>query len=203
MTRLPISERGQSDWLSMWFEWPMTFYREWLKMLQPEALPIKPMSMPEFELSEDEKEMVLVAEAPDFAGDELEATIKKNVLNIKGEHHQEIGGGEVHVTYDQKVPLPPSVNVKEAKTSLRDGIVEVRIPKLPGIEPQRSPVEDGKSQGKSGEAELSEIVDMEPRKAASHKGGRAPGKRWPPNAAERSRRQPKRPDPGSPKAADG
>jgi len=167
MSTLSPPGKMQPDWLSMWFGWPFLFYREWLKVFRAESLPATPIGIEEFGMTESNHELVLVAEAPEFKGNELGATIQENVLNIKGERHEQLEDGELHVSYDRKVTLPPSVNVKEAKTHLSDGIVEVHIPKLSGIEAP------GESDGAQGRANAKAKPARKP-KAAKRKSSRAP-----------------------------
>lgn len=117
----------------MWLGWPFLVYEEWLKMFRPPSPEIVPPSGERFGMTESAKELVVVAEAPEFRRTELDATIHENILNIRGERYEEDEGSELHVSYDRKVPLPGSVNPEEAITSLRDGLVEVHIPKWPGV----------------------------------------------------------------------
>jgi len=122
------------DWPSIWFEWPLLFYREWLTMLQASAAPKDLITVRKLGMTESAQEMVLVAEAPAFKDNELDVTIQENMLDIRGERHEQVAGGELHIRYERKIPLPPSVASKVAKASVRDGIVEVHIPKRPGID---------------------------------------------------------------------
>ena len=133
-TMLPPA-KPPTDWFSMWMGWPFLVYEEWLKLLNaPTASP--PSQTPpgeRFGIAESDTELVLVAEAPEFRRTELNATIGENAVNIRGERHEEAESGELHVSFDRKIVLPTSAKVEEATTSLRDGLVEVRIPKWSGV----------------------------------------------------------------------
>lgn len=117
---------------------PFRFYEGWLSALEaqrPKSTPpsIDLMALHEFAMSENDQEVVVVAKTPEFKGTELQASIKKNTLNIKSERHDQMDGNEMQVSYTRKVTLPSSINVKEAKTTLQDGLVEVHIRRLPVI----------------------------------------------------------------------
>jgi HSP20 family molecular chaperone IbpA len=118
----------------MWFEWPLLYYQEWLRMLQTPVVPTDPMTVRKLGMTESATEVVLVAEAPAFKNSELDATVRGNEVDIRGERYEQVEGGELHVTYERKIPLPRSVNAQKAETSVHNGRIEIHIPKREGID---------------------------------------------------------------------
>lgn len=172
-------ETVQPEWVSMWLNWPLRFYGEWLNAYREAAVErdekpqVDVVAMQEFGIREDEKELVLVAEAPEFRSNELATTIKRNTLNIQGERHEKNDDGELHVSYRRKVTLPRSVNTNEATTSLRDGLVEVRIPKRAAAEEAAAPGANEESTAEQEETKP-QAKAPRPRKTPKRKSRTAP-----------------------------
>lgn len=117
----------------MWFQWPFYLSESWFRMLRAAAR-THPITVRKQGANDSATELVVVAEAPTFKANELSADIQGDTLEIRAERHDRGRADELHLVYQCKVPLPPTVKAEEARTSVNDGHVEVRIPKLPGID---------------------------------------------------------------------
>lgn len=114
----------------MWLGWPFLVYEEWLKLMRPPMAPSELASGERFGIAESDRELVLVAEVPEYRSMDLNATIDEHVVQIHGQRREEAEAGELHISFDRKINLPPSVKVEGATTRLQDGLVEVHIPKI-------------------------------------------------------------------------
>lgn len=105
---------------------------------------IEPLEMWEawgLDLTEEEKEVVVRAEVPGFEPGEVDVRLAGNLLTIRAEHK------EPEKTEDKKTPrrygrmeksvtLPTGLDLTKVEASYRNGVLEVRIPRLPEAEPR-------------------------------------------------------------------
>jgi HSP20 family protein len=89
--------------------------------------------------------LVVRAEVPGFAHDHLSITAEPRVLTITGERSSEESTGEgasyhrrerQFGKFSRKVQLPPDLDTERAEASCRDGVLTVRIPKRPELQPR-------------------------------------------------------------------
>jgi HSP20 family protein len=77
--------------------------------------------------------------------DDCEIAIDGNILQIRGEKRAErefIGGAyyvmeRAYGSFERIVPLPRYVDPTKAEASFHNGVLTVRVPKLPEMEPRR------------------------------------------------------------------
>jgi len=114
-----------------WFR-PMTFDRpRW-----PE-LPLEGR-FPSIDVINRDKEIQIKAEVPGIDREDLSVTVTNRTLTIKGEsrHEEESGEGELHRreirtgSFSRTLTLPEDVDGSKAKASYKDGLLELRLPKL-------------------------------------------------------------------------
>lgn len=86
---------------------------------------------------EEGNEVVIRAEAPGVAKEDLTVTVADGVVTVRGEmrkeekveekgyFRQELYCGSFH----REIPLPADVREDEAKATFKDGVLEVRLPK--------------------------------------------------------------------------
>lgn len=98
----------------------------------PEAWTFTP-KVTGLELEEKEKEVVVRAELPGFEAKEVEATVKGETLTIKAA--REVAGKEGEeketVRVCKSVTLPVGVEAEKAEAFYRNGVLEVKVPKVP------------------------------------------------------------------------
>lgn len=115
------------DWLRpLDFDWP-----RW-----PE-LPAE-RRFPSIDVIDRDKEIQIKAEVPGMERDDLSVTVTDRTLTIKGEsrHEEESEEGELHRreirtgSFSRTLTLPEDVDGAKAKAAYKDGVLELRLPKL-------------------------------------------------------------------------
>jgi HSP20 family protein len=112
--------------------WLRPWSREW-----PGFDSVFEKKMPRLDIIDREHEIVVRAELPGMTSDDLEVSVGDNTLSLKGssKHEEETEEGEYHrretsSTYiSRTVTLPARVHGDDAKAKLRDGMLEVTVPK--------------------------------------------------------------------------
>ncbi len=93
---------------------------------------------PPVDVYETDTEVVVKAEMPGVKKEDIEVTIKDNALHIKAERKEEKEEKTENVhrverfygRIERVIPLPVEVKAEEAKAEYRDGILEIRVPKV-------------------------------------------------------------------------
>ena len=94
-------------------------------------------SFPKIDIVNREKEIVVRAEVPGIDKEDIEISLTDQTLSIKGQsrHEEETEEGDVHRheirtgAFSRVVTLPEEVDGRKAKSSYKDGVVELRLPK--------------------------------------------------------------------------
>ncbi|NLJ33249.1 MAG: Hsp20/alpha crystallin family protein [Firmicutes bacterium] len=92
---------------------------------------------PSLDIYQTDGEIVAAVEIPGINPKDIDITVSKDMLAIKGELKQEEEVKEEGYfrterrfgSFRRVVPLPVEVKAKEAKASFKNGVLEVRIPK--------------------------------------------------------------------------
>lgn len=112
--------------------WMRPFRRDWL------AFPEIEMTMPKVDVIDRDEEVVVRAEVPSVKKEDIEVSISGNMVTIKGEtkkeekeekgdyYRAEISRG----SFSRMVSLPADVDESKAKASLKDGVLELTLPKV-------------------------------------------------------------------------
>ena len=112
--------------------WMRPFRRDWL------AFPEFEMTMPKVDVIDRDEEVVVRAEVPSVKKEDIEISISGNMVTIKGEtkkeekeekgdyYRAEISRG----SFSRMVSLPADVDESKAKAALKDGVLELTLPKL-------------------------------------------------------------------------
>jgi HSP20 family protein len=113
--------------------------RGWLRSTGwPRALAQAPVFAPSVDVIDRDDEVVVKAEVPGVTKEEIHVSLTGNLLTIKGETKQEqkeekgdyyrceISRG----AFSRMVTLPADVDDTKAKAELRDGMLEITLPKL-------------------------------------------------------------------------
>lgn len=108
-------------------------------------LAIRERSFPLINVQTNDRESVLFAEIPGVELKDLEITITGTTLTIKGERkletqvpeekffRRERGGGP----FARSLELPHKIDGDKVEATLKDGILKIRLPKAPEIQPRR------------------------------------------------------------------
>jgi HSP20 family protein len=129
--RLEEMERTLDSFRRSWLR-PLSF--EWPKW--PE-LPFEGR-FPNIDVIDKDQEIQVHAEVPGIEKDDLQVTVTDRTLTIKGEsrHEEESGEGEHHRreirtgSFSRTLTLPADVDGQKATASYKDGMLELRLPKL-------------------------------------------------------------------------
>ena len=112
--------------------WLRPFRREW------PAFPELNISAPKIDVIDRDAEVVVRAEVPAVKKEDLEVSVSGNLLTIKGEtrHEEKEEKGDYYRceissgAFSRMVTLPAEVDESKAKASLKDGVLELTLPKL-------------------------------------------------------------------------
>ncbi len=93
---------------------------------------------PPVDVYETDSEIVVKAELPGVKKDNIDVTIKENTVHIKAERKEEREEKTENVhrverfygKIERIIPLPAEVKPEEAKAEYKDGVLEIRIPKV-------------------------------------------------------------------------
>ncbi len=93
---------------------------------------------PSVDLKETEQEIILKADIPGVNQEDLDITVDENVVTLKGETKQDESREEkgYHLTerrygsFYRTIPLPAEVKTEEATAHYKNGVLELRIPKI-------------------------------------------------------------------------
>ena len=112
--------------------WLRPFRRDWL------AFPEFEITMPKVDVIDRDEEVVVRAEVPAVKKEDIEVSISGSMLTIKGEtkreekeekgdyYRSEISRG----AFSRMVSLPAEVEESKAKAELKDGVLELTLPKV-------------------------------------------------------------------------
>ena len=99
---------------------------------QPQVL------VPPVEVYETDKEVVVKMDLPGVKKEDVDITVRENAVVVKAERKEEKEEKTENVyraerfygVIERVVPLPVEVKPEEAKAEYKDGVLEIRIPKL-------------------------------------------------------------------------
>ena len=142
----PRSERDIEHLFEDFFHkrWLRPWSREW-----PGFEAVFEKKTPRLDILDREHEIVVRAELPGMSTDDIEVSVGENTLSLKGSsqkeeateegdyHRREISSSYISRT----VPLPARVHGDDARATLRDGMLEVIVPKAEESKRKRIDVE--------------------------------------------------------------
>lgn len=116
--------------------------RGWMRPFGEETAAL---SVPAIDVIDHDKDIVVRAEVPGYTKDDIELTMSDSTLVIRGHTHEERKEEEENYYYQEmtrgeftrSVPLPAEVNAEHVKAKIKDGILEVTLPKAE-TSPRRS-----------------------------------------------------------------
>ena len=105
----------------------------WMKSLSE----IEQVTLPHVDVYEEGGNVVVKAEIPGIAKEDLDVSFKENILTISGEKRKEekVENKDYYQmersygSFSRSVYLPTEVKSEEASAIFRDGVLEIRIPK--------------------------------------------------------------------------
>jgi HSP20 family protein len=100
---------------------------------------------PPVDIYETDDALVMKAELPGFSKDDIHIEMKENTLVIRGERRREdeVKEGSYHRTervygaFQRSFLLPTTVDQEKVRASYKDGVLELRLPKVQAAQPKR------------------------------------------------------------------
>ena len=127
------------------------FNRRWLRPWADWSLADSPLSTraPKVDVMDRDSEVVVRAEMPGMSKDDIDISVSDNTVTLKGSmrKEEEKDDGDYHrreivSSYvSRTVPLPCDVNGDQAKAKLKDGMLEITLPKAEKAKRKRIEVE--------------------------------------------------------------
>ena len=97
--------------------------------LAPGAL--KDVMKPLADVLETDEEVIVTMDLPGMEKGEIEITVADDVLEVKAEKKEDYYRKERSFTKcERSLKLPAAVKTDESKASLKDGVLEIRLPKV-------------------------------------------------------------------------
>ncbi len=128
------------------------FPRGFLRPLRAELPSLPEVRVPRVDIIDQENEVVVRAEMPGVSKEDVEVTVSDNVLTIRGKtkkEEEEEKKGEYYrkeISYGEfvrNIALPVEVEGDKAKAKLKEGVLEVVLPKAESAKRKAIPVEEG------------------------------------------------------------
>lgn len=94
--------------------------------------------IPPVDVYETDSEVVIKAELPGVKKEDIDVTIKENTVHLKAERKEEKEEKTENIhrveryygVIERVIPLPTEVKTEEAKAEYKDGVLEIRVPKV-------------------------------------------------------------------------
>jgi HSP20 family protein len=104
---------------------------------------------PTVDIYDDDHEFVVKADLPGLEIKDIDLHIQENILTLKGERHmeKEVEKDRYHRiersygSFQRSFTLPNIVDPEKVKARFKDGVLEIRIPKLERAKPKQIQVE--------------------------------------------------------------
>lgn len=98
---------------------------------------------PAIDVRANDDALVFVCDVPGVKSEDLEVTLEEHVLTIRGSRRYDSQGGE-HVVlgraygaFERSFTLPDYLDDQNLEAKLEDGVLTLRVPKLPKAKPRK------------------------------------------------------------------
>ena len=105
--------------------------------------------VPAFDVRANDDEVVLVCDVPGIKQDDLEITVDKGTLTLKGQRRYEgsekdqVWLGRSYGAFTRAFTLPDLADTEKMTADLADGVLTIRVPKQPQAKPRRIAIGGG------------------------------------------------------------
>lgn len=128
---------GTTTGHGFWFyndEWPLTLADE-------DDRPEAPLALPAVDVVEQGDAVVLTAELPGLAREEIDVEVSSDRITIAGKHHEDAAAvaqgyyrhERLHEEFKRTVALPVEVEVSDVTAELEDGVLKVTAHRRPAL----------------------------------------------------------------------
>jgi HSP20 family protein len=114
------------------------FFGGWREPVQGERGPGR---FWDFDVTEDDKEMVVRAEMPGFDLNDINVQVRGDQLSIWGEKKQQGEHEQRYGRFRRTVTLPPGVDTDKAQATFQNGLLELHLPIKEEARARRIPVQ--------------------------------------------------------------
>ncbi|HUN55016.1 MAG TPA: Hsp20/alpha crystallin family protein [Smithella sp.] len=122
-----------NKWYDDSFLTPLQSFRPCFSALSPDAYDI----VPNVDIYEDKGDLVMKADLPGVNKEDVEITLTDGHINISGERRQEseikkkdyLKWERTYGSFCRTFVLPAEVDADKVKSTFKDGILEIRMPK--------------------------------------------------------------------------
>ncbi len=125
------------------------FGRLWGGFMTPFQQEAETLRVWDFDIQENDKEIVVRAELPGFEEKEIDVQLNKDVLTIKAEKVQKGEQEREYRSFYRSVTLPSGINPEKAQATYRNGVLELHVPRDEEARPKRIQVQG--DQGATGQ----------------------------------------------------
>lgn len=104
---------------------------------------------PAIDVRTNENEVVFTCDVPGLKQDDLELTLTNHVLTIKGARKfvsaesEQVVLGRAYGAFSRAFTLPDALDEEKLSADLAEGVLTVRIPKLPQAKPRKIEIGSG------------------------------------------------------------
>jgi HSP20 family protein len=104
---------------------------------------------PAIDVRANDAEVTLICDVPGVRQEDLEITLANRVLTIKGmrrfdgRENERVTLGRTYGSFSRSYTLPESLDEAQLAAELADGVLTVRIPKLPKAQPRKIQIGQG------------------------------------------------------------
>ena len=105
--------------------------------------------VPEIDVRANDDEIVFVCDVPGIKESDLEVYVENQTLHIKGtrkfeaREHEQVMLGRTYGAFHRSFTLPSSLDEEKLSADLSDGVLTLRIPKLPKAKPRKIQIGKG------------------------------------------------------------
>jgi HSP20 family protein len=98
---------------------------------------------PAVDIRAKEEELVLTFDVPGVKREDLDVTLEKNVLTVKGARHWQAGEeervtvGRAYGDFKLSYTLPDGIDGEKLSADLSDGVLTLRVPRIPKAQPRK------------------------------------------------------------------
>jgi HSP20 family protein len=98
---------------------------------------------PAIDVRASDTEVALVCDVPGVKQEDLEITLANHVLTIKGSRrfdsreNEQVMLGRAYGSFSRSYTLPDALDEEKLAAELADGVLTIRIPKLPEAQPRK------------------------------------------------------------------
>ncbi len=109
----------------------------------------KGVAYPAIDIIDRADEVLVKAEMPGVAKDNIDISMQENTLTIKGEIKEETGAKEENYSYSERnytsymrsINIPFKITAEKITATLKDGILSIHLPKATEVLPKKITVE--------------------------------------------------------------